>query len=343
MRFTKRGRELFFDGQSARIAGIYAGVGDRSTSDSLDPPFEDDFARLVRNHNNLHRHWLTPYWNFSPVGVDDTLLARNAIFLRSTPPHRPGGVWNLLLYNDGYFQRLEQMIAAAAKAGVVVQLVIFDHSGLIASMPGEAPVRRWDDNPWNHKNNLLPFIDAPLGVPAFFGGDPGLRNAQQRLIETVVDRTHAHWNVFYEIMNEPQGGSPGERAQWADWVVGVIHARTGGGSMIFYNDHAGGADVTFWKNHGLANYDRFHGVIFHARPHSIDPEPPRGSPPPYVFTADKIFQVSTDGVKDIPTNDMNANAEWSHYCFQKKMLFQAESVKESAAQGIAASNPTRLA
>lgn len=363
MRFTRRGREIFYNGHTAKLAGILAGAGGRTTTDSLDPPFDDDFATMAGVENNFHRHWLVPYWNYSPLAKGEPLLRRNALFARSRVSTEGAALWNLLGYNADYFLRLNQMLTKAAQVGVVVQLVLFDRTGLDATGSAgrevwtdpagtEHTIRRWDDNPWNADNNLQTYLVGSTktrpdqttftsGLPEFFKPHAGLRSAQQSYLQQVVAQTKNYWNVFYEIMNEPNGGSADDRVQWADWVVGVIHAQTGGASMIFYNDFRAGADVNRWKELGLPNYNNFHGVIFHSVPTSIDPDAADAASK-YKFLQEKIFQVSTDGNSAATRDDKGANYGWCQHSFRKKMIFQAHTTSGDAALGIGLNHPTAL-
>ena len=267
MAFTKSGRVLLYNNNEVYLAGVLAGAGvsinAKSTTDALIPPFDDDFLRLRANNrrNNFHRHWLVPYWNYSPRSSVDT---NKVVFLRN-----PAGKWRLAAFNDTiYFTRLEQMIVKAAQLGVVVQLVLFDRCGLDTNITDEAPKQRWPDSPWNERNNVNGVVVAPpndtSGIPGVLRNRADIRSVQKNYIKHVVSKTKNHWNIFYEIMNEPMG-TIDARVAWADWVVGVIHSLTGGANMIFYNDHSPGprgADVINWKDRALPNYNNFHGVIF---------------------------------------------------------------------------------
>jgi hypothetical protein len=365
MRFTRSGRQLLYVGRPVNLAGILAGVGDRATSDSLDPPFDDDFARMTQHENNFHRHWVIAYWTFSPPQKPEAMRRRNSVFQRTFHPKDETGVWLLMQYNTDYITRLQAMIAKAAAVGVVVQLVLFDRCGLDVTgsggreswtLPGTTqsfPVRRWDDSPWNVQNNDQPVLqgtnkgtpDQPKysGLPEFFLEDKALRNLQRAYIEQVVNATKGYWNVFYEIMNEPQGQPTDAHVRWADWVVGVIHGLTGGNSIIFYNDHntTDGADVNLWKDLKLPNYGNFHGVSFHRVPTSIDPNAPNAGSK-FKFLNEKIFQVSTDGNSGATRDTQAANEAWTNYAFSRGMIFQAQSISPDAARGIQQHHPTPL-
>lgn len=353
MRFTRDGRTLLYHGNPVHLAGVHAGTGTASTTDALIPPFADEFARLRDNNrrNNFYRHWLIPYWNYSPqTGVD----AQQVVFQRNAQ-----GKWRLFAFNETYWTRLEQLIVAAGQVGVVVQLVLFDRSGVGPSKPNEAPVRRWEDSPWNAANNVNGVIvqDPPAspasGLPEFYRNQATIRNAQRAYLEKAVTTTKRYWNVFYEIMNEPQGGSvdgstADDRLDWADWVVGVVHGLTGGSVPIFYNDHTGGlrgADVKRWKQRGLPNYGNFHGVIFHGDPSDYDPANAAYA----AFNTEKVFQVSSDGFPHSgtgtnPRDTKARNRTWTNHAFGKGMVFQAHTNSPLAADGIGAATikPTQL-
>jgi hypothetical protein len=184
------------------------------------------------------------------------------------------------------------------------------------------------------------------GIPEFYQNRADIRGAQENYIKHVVSKTKNHWNVFYEIMNEPIGSADGtgdDRVAWADWVVGVIHGLTGGANMIFYNDHTGGArgaDVVKWKQKALPNYNQFHGVIFHGRPADYHP----GNAAYADFRDEKIFQVSSDGFADTAQEKADApatNTAWTNHAFARKMIYQAHTNSAQAANGIGAASPIK--
>lgn len=329
--FTRVGRELRYNGTRANLAGVYAGVGEMSTSDSLNPPFDDDMQRLAQYKNNFFRHWLIAYWKYSPR---DKVLQRDCVF------NRVNNKWDLTSYNVDYIRRLLQMIDTAARKGIAVQLTLFDRSGLDHTLTASEEftvhrIRRWEDSPWNSANNLNGVIatSAPPGLPEFFQYQRRLREIQQAWLELIVDQTKGYWNVFYEIMNEPLGGTSEERVRWADWVVGIIHNRTKGSRLIFYNDMQKGADVNTWKQLNLPYYSSFHGVVFHGNPLLIDPDSAS-----YNFKSEKIFQVSSDTFPE-GRESYASNLQWTQHAFDHGMMFQAQTNSAEAARGIGAANP----
>ncbi len=335
--FSRKGRDILFNGKVVKMGGIYAGVGDTSTTDTLDEPFGDDMARLAQNGNNLHRHIITPYWNYSPP---HSVQTRNCCFVRT-----PGGLWDLTAYNADYFRRLKLMINTAADHGIAVQIVLFDRTGLDTSHPTEEhPALRWDDSPWNDANNVNSVLKADAvsgrgGLPEFYAPDPELRRIQELFIRHVVTQTRS-WNVFYEVMVEPMWGDFDARVRWADWVVGVITSMTGARNLVFYNDHTGGArgaDVNRWKQLALPNYNNFHGVIFHGTPTDYNP-----GNAAYAFRDEKIFQLSTDAGPSPARDTYPSNFAWCKHAFDNRMMYQAHAKTLDAARGIRDNQPSPI-
>jgi Cellulase (glycosyl hydrolase family 5) len=335
-RFTRSGRKLLYNGADVRLAGIYPRKSNSEGIEALDvanfgPPLQE----LASYRNNFFRHWMIPYWHYVKPG--------NAY----SPYFRDGAGWNLRQYNEDYFARLDRMIVEAKSRGIVVQITVFDATGLKTLDDS-----RWNHHPWNQKNNAHNFIldeqRPDGGIPEFYHPqfNPKLKEAQETYARAVVSRTKAHWNVFYEIINEPYGPSQEERVGWADWMTGVIDSEVGGERMIFYCQPVGNdlrdiaADVNYWRANRatLTGYDRLDGVIFHGRPNVVDPDDTI-----YTFRNEKIFQVSTDAFPN-PSgrDDQGFNQSTATYAFSKGMLFQAESISLSAAAGIRDAQPTKL-
>ncbi|HET7234759.1 MAG TPA: hypothetical protein VFJ16_32395 [Longimicrobium sp.] len=329
--FSQNGRVLRYHGEDVFLAGRYPNIGELPAAN-----YDVVLRKLAVQRNNFFRHWIMAYWNYAQPG--------NA----HSPFHRrEDGKWNVTAYNPDYFARLDAMIRAAQHHGIVVQLTLFDVPGLKGGWD------RWGNNPWNAANNSNGFITAPSGLPGFYAGSGPLRAAQQAFVEKVVGATMKYWNVFYEIINE--GGGSGsdvarreERARWFDAVAGWIHGKTGGGRLIFHNDHSEGAqeanDVKVWKRLNLQNYVHLSGVILHFDPLRVNPGDAR-----YDELDDKIFQVSTDAFDDPATPDDDREMfEWNAAAMPvfhaRKVIYQAEASCPDVGRAIgqAAPPPTDL-
>ncbi|MES1243826.1 MAG: hypothetical protein ABUT39_19630 [Acidobacteriota bacterium] len=310
--FSRTGRILKYHNEDVFLAGRYPGIGDLPNAN-----YDLVLRKLAVQRNNFFRHWIMAYWNYSRPGNDHSPFSRGS-----------DGKWNLKApYNAEYFRRLDLMIRAAQHHGIVVQLTLFDVPGL------KAGVDRWGNNPWNQANNVNGFIVAADGIPEFYANSAPLRAVQKSFVEQVVGATMKYWNVCYEIINEGGGGDAAAqeaRVRWFDTVTGWIHGKTGGGRMIFHNDHSAGAqegnDVKFWKTQGYPNYPRLDGVIFHFNPLTVSPDAARYD----AFNKEKIFQVSTDAfdLRETPDDDRETsewNAEAIPVLYARKVMYQAEA------------------
>lgn len=362
---------LYYQGQEAFLAGIYA------PTDRLDGNFDTMMRVLSERRNNFFRHWTTNYYLFNP-DITPTTPTGEPPRKRYSPFKWNISKWELSAYNTDYFTRLRSMITAAARAGIVVQITIFDRTGMAAAPD------RWNFNPWKASNNgnglitdtvtnpptpqkgvpkfydrTIPGfirtrepIDPKTGTGGFINEPTTLGELQDSFVHQVVVNTREFKNVVYEIMNEPMEGTSATRAEWANTVVGLIHSLTQGKRLIFYNDHSGsmlnpatrGQDVNYWKTIPAArsHYSRFHGIIFHGDPNSIDPA--NANTNNWAFEADKVIQVSSDAFDDNLRNDYTWTRNTTTTAFKRHLIYQAESVETRAAEGIrdAALKPTVL-
>src|SRR5262245_40306892 len=198
--FTRSARQLFLQSELMYLAGKYAGpagVLDR-LPDEPQSFYDDHLQAHTRARNNFFRFWIHPYYYYVNPG-------------NAYSPFRRFGLnaWNVRApFEDGYFTRLERLIRAARKHGVIVQLTIFDAPSLKALMdlrlPDGTPVTRWSVSPWNNARNQNPFLTATdgNGLPEFFdiAAVPGMLAAQKELTQEIARRALKYPNVFYEIM-----------------------------------------------------------------------------------------------------------------------------------------------
>lgn len=404
---SQGGRQIVtFRGNEAYLAGIYPNVqkldgvaGDQSSIAAGNVDFGPNMQLLARHTNNFFRHWVIFYPNFVDAGpeeqnypnIDKTIdpttgkpkcteikpsvtsagqpwRERYSPFLYN----RALDKWDLWRYNEDYFLRLKKMIKTAYDYGIIVQLTLFDRTGI--DFVSKDKCLRWPYSPWNAKHNVNKVINDPdNGVSAFYDRnlkgeirfrtvrgldrehwqpEPGpnvvteeitLGELQDLYVEKVVTSTVEYPNVCYEIMNEPTGGGERnnifDRVRWADTILGVINKWTEGKRFIFYNDLSSEAkDINQWqeKQSTLQNYGKLDGVIFHGNVLAFDisnlNEAVRG---------DKIIQLSTDTYTNQTTP---YNKQAAEYAFAHHMIFQAEAIFETAADGIGSARqpPTLL-
>ena len=336
---------LFYQNQQVILGGIYA-----NTVDLTAPNFDAVMDVLESRKNNFFRHWMNAYW------VYNTTAGR-----RDSCPFRfSNGKWDLRLYNDGYFLRLRQMLAAARKAGIIVQLTIFDRCGLsndrIRPLPQQSEPR-WSINPWNSANNVNGLIvDPTKGLPAFFerSANPTLARLQDAYVTKVAMETREFSNVMYEIMNEPMEAELEPRVKWANDILNVLSPLIQGRRLIFYNDHSSpgnnpahrGQDVNYWRDvipANISSYKSLDGVIFHGDPNIFDPT--KIDAYGWKWGHEQLLQLSTDGfgVKNAQNVELRETYDWNKATatslFGRREIFQAESGNVNAANGLRDATP----
>jgi hypothetical protein len=331
---------LKYQGQDCFLAGVHI------DTEPLGSDVEALMQYMTDHRNNFYRHWMIAYY----------LYGTNA-GRANTPFKFANGQWDLAHYNDNYFNRLKGMLDAARRHGVVVQLTLFDKPGM---EPDTNDEDRWSNSPWNaHKdpvaNNINGVIDnVASAFPDFFEeATPGslLANLQNAYVAKVVRETREFPNVVYEIMNEPGNPSSHVLAVWANTIMGVIAPLIQGRRLVFYNDHSGfgadggnlparGKDVKDWKTNAatLTAYDRLDGVILHGDPRLYDPA--HFDDNGWTWAHDKLLQGSTDAFGDL-RNDYNWNKQTTNKLFARRQVYQAESTKDAAANGIKDANPLK--
>lgn len=104
-----------------------------------------------------------------------------------------GNKFDLTKFDDAYFQRLRNFLAAAEKVGVVVEFNLF------------CPLYQkelWAVSPMNVKNNVNDLGDCPRDETLSLK-HPALVEAQLAFVRRVVRELNDFDNLYYEICNEP--------------------------------------------------------------------------------------------------------------------------------------------
>jgi hypothetical protein len=340
---------LFYQNQQAILGGIFA-----NTVDLTAPNFDAVMDVLESRKNNFFRHWMIAYWVYYTTAGKQN----------SCPFKFSNGRWDLRLYNDNYFLRLRRMLAAARKAGIIVQLTIFDRCGLSQDVDRPAPLEdepRWTVNPWNKANNVNGLIaDATTGLPEFFNrSNTALARLQDAYVTKVAMETREFSNVVYEIMNEPMFADLEPRMMWANDILKVLSPLIQGRRLIFYNDHSSpgndpanrGKDVNHWRDAipaNISSYKSLDGVIFHGNPNIFDPT--KMEEYGWTWRKEQLLQLSSDGfTKEIsPGKKYRDDYDWNKgtatKLFGGREIFQAETNDTHGAEGIrdATPPPTKL-
>jgi len=121
-----------------------------------------------------------------------------APWARSDTPGYPtgGNKFDLMRWNDSYFTRLHDFVAAASSRGIVVEVVLF-------CPYYEEP--QWSLSPLNAKNNVNGIGDLPR-TSANTLDNGKLLEVQDVMVRKFAEELKSFDNIYYEICNEPYFG-----------------------------------------------------------------------------------------------------------------------------------------
>jgi hypothetical protein len=121
-----------------------------------------------------------------------------------------GNKFDLSIWDQAYFVRLRNFIAAAGDRGVVVELVLF------------CPFYEenlWHVNPMNPRNNVSDIGTMPR-TEVFTLKHPPMVAVHESFVRKLVTELHRFDNLYYEICNEPYFG--GVSLDWQTRIARVI-------------------------------------------------------------------------------------------------------------------------
>ncbi|MGE3822578.1 MAG: cellulase family glycosylhydrolase, partial [Isosphaeraceae bacterium] len=128
-----------------------------------------------------------------------------------TPGAADGGhKFDLDVWNDAYFQRLDDFVTQAGKRGIVVELVLF------CPFYGE---ELWTVNPLNVRNNVNGVGTMPR-KEVYTLKHPTMLARHEAFVRKVVTALKRHDNLYYEICNEPYFG--GVTLDWQARIASAI-------------------------------------------------------------------------------------------------------------------------
>ncbi|MCA9133725.1 MAG: hypothetical protein KDA45_11245 [Planctomycetales bacterium] len=178
-----------------------------------------------RYFDELQRHGLNHTRVFSGVYredaksfniTDNTLAPKENRYIspwaRSSQPgyHAGGNRFDLSRWDQAYFTRLKEFMAAAAQRGIVVELTLF------CPMYNET---MWDVCPMNSQNNINNLGKCPR-KEVYTLQHPALLEVQLAVTRKIVSELRNFGNLYYEICNEPYFG--GVTMEWQHKIVDAI-------------------------------------------------------------------------------------------------------------------------
>jgi hypothetical protein len=141
--------------------------------------------------------------------------------------------FDLTKFDDAHFGRLRERIEAAAKAGIYVDVMLFEGFGLHLTPPPD----NVEGHPFHAKNNVNGIGIGSIRDYMVLPLPAGVQALQETYIRKVIDTIHDLPNVLYEVANEasgedadeirmPDGTSfpavSGDTTAWQYWVIDAL-------------------------------------------------------------------------------------------------------------------------
>lgn len=183
---------------------------------------------LSRQGLNQTRLFTGSYVSRSSVGGEnyaDSLVPRDRLLVpwarSAVPGYTLGGnKFDVDRWDPEYFTRLRSFVAEAGRRGVIVEIVLF------SANYGDS---NWSASPMQADNNVNGIGRVAANETYRLDGEPGLLEAQERLVEKIVRELSPFDNVYYEPLNEPQYAAcadgvascnpPGD---WEERIIGIV-------------------------------------------------------------------------------------------------------------------------
>jgi hypothetical protein len=191
-----------------------------------DPPPRFDYAAyldsLVGWNHNFFRLWTWEQakWTAEIAGdywLDPLPWQRTGPGLARDGKPR----FDLTRFNDAYFTRLRERVAAAGQRGIYVSIMLFD--GWSVSTEGNGLGNPWHGHPFERDNNVNAIDGDPDhrddGTTTHTLRLAAVTALQEAYVRRVIDAVNDLDNVLYEISNESHAGS----TAWQYHMIEFIH------------------------------------------------------------------------------------------------------------------------
>jgi hypothetical protein len=175
-----------------------------------DPPEAFDYEAyldwLVDHHHNFFRLWAWELLAWDTTNNRERHAQQHHVaphpWKRTGPKMALDGKprFDLTKFNEIYFDRLRDRVAAAQARGLYPAVMLFEGWGL------QFAPEAWKNHPFNPLNNLND-VNGDLdgdgkGVEIHTNRDPAVTKIQKRYVRKIIDTVNSFDNVLYEISNE---------------------------------------------------------------------------------------------------------------------------------------------
>jgi hypothetical protein len=141
--------------------------------------------------------------------------------------------FDLASFDQAYFERLRDRVAAAGNEGIYVSVMLFEGFGLHLTPPPD----NVEGHPFHAANNVNEIGITSIVDYQVLPLDPRVQAIQEAYLRNVVDTVHDLPNVLYEVANESSGDTAesvrmpdgstiptpiGDSTQWQYWVIDFV-------------------------------------------------------------------------------------------------------------------------
>jgi dienelactone hydrolase len=185
---------------------------------------------LERHHHNFIRLWAwdSTSWDTRAnreLGKDFIHQVEPLPWARTGPGKALDGKpkFDLTKFEDAYFLRLRERVAAAGRRGIYVSVMLFEGWGLFHGnrRRGTQEGWAWNGHPFHRDNNINGIhgdVDNDgIKIEVHSLAIPEVNKLQAAYIRKVVDTLNDLDNVLFEVINE------GGQKEWDWWVVKTLH------------------------------------------------------------------------------------------------------------------------
>jgi hypothetical protein len=172
-----------------------------------DVPERNDYRAYLdllkaRGHNFI-RLWRWEQFRSQAAGGSFHLCMTPQPWPRTGPGAATDGKprFDLSRFDQAYFDRLRERVAAAGGEGIYVAVMLFEGWGLHLSPPPD----NVEGHPFHAANNVNEIGIASIVDYQVLPLDPRVQALQEAYIRKVVDTVHDLPNVLYEVANESSG------------------------------------------------------------------------------------------------------------------------------------------
>ncbi|NUR29328.1 MAG: hypothetical protein HOV83_26375 [Catenulispora sp.] len=232
------GRAVYLTG-SHIWNNLHDGMGPGPASPA--EPEQLDYAAYLRflteRGHNFIRLWRWEQFRSQAAGGNYHLDMSPQPWARTGPGTAKDGKprFDLERFDDAFFGRLRERVAAAGEAGFYVGVMLFDGWALHLSPPPD----HIEGHPFHAGNNVNGVTAASINDLQVLPLDPRVAAYQERYVQKVVDTLHDLPNVLWEVANESSGDGAvtreiaeylgmeeapewGDSTEWQYWVIDVV-------------------------------------------------------------------------------------------------------------------------